>query len=155
LIHINARSQRETIAGDLQTSELRFGLKGADMTEAKRRTVAIVDDDHAVLDSFRFLLEVAGCPVEVFASAADFLKANRRHFGCMILDHHMPHMTGLQPVERLRADGSGIPTMLVTGSPSPAIVARAAELGIERVLEKPPGGDDLIDFISINRCCRR
>jgi len=60
LIHINARSQRDTVAGDLQTSELGFGLKGADMTEAKRRTVAIVDDDHAVLDSFRFLLEVAG-----------------------------------------------------------------------------------------------
>ena len=32
------------------------------MTEAERRTVAIVDDDHAVRDSLRFLLEVIGYP---------------------------------------------------------------------------------------------
>jgi FixJ family two-component response regulator len=151
LIHINARPQRDTVAGGLQTSELGFGLKGVDMAEAMRRTVAIVDDDRAVLDSFRFLLEVAGYGVEVFASAAEFLGANMEHFGCLILDHHMPQMTGLELAERLRAEGSGIPIMLVTGSPSPAIVARAAELGIERVAEKPPGDHDLIDFINASR----
>jgi len=37
------------------------------MTEAKRRTVAIVDDDHAVLDSLRFLLEVVGYTVERYS----------------------------------------------------------------------------------------
>jgi len=121
------------------------------MTEAERRTVAIVDDDPDVLDSFRFLLEVIGYTVETFASAAEFLLANVHRFVCMILDHHMPHMTGLELVERLRADGSGIPIMLITGSLSPSIVARAAELGIERVLEKPPGEEDLIDFIDANR----
>ena len=47
------------------------------MTEAEQRTVAIVDDDHAVRDSLRFLLEVIGHPVETFASAAEFLKAER------------------------------------------------------------------------------
>jgi FixJ family two-component response regulator len=111
------------------------GLKGADVTEVKRRTVAIVDGDDAVLDSFRLLLEVAGRPAQVFTSAAYFPQANVRYFGCIILDYHMPHMTGLQLVERLHADGSGIPIMPVTGSPSPAILARAAELGIERILE--------------------
>jgi hypothetical protein len=69
LIHINARPQRNTVAGDLQTKESGFGLKGADITEAKRRTVAIVDDDHAVLDSLPILLEVVGHAVEIFASA--------------------------------------------------------------------------------------
>jgi FixJ family two-component response regulator len=121
------------------------------MTEAERRTVAIVDDDHAVLDSFRFLLEAIGYAVETFTSAVEFLKINVQHFACLILDNHMPNMTGLELVERLRADGSGIPIMLVTGSPSPAIVARAAELDIERVLEKPPDDEDLIDFINANR----
>ena len=108
------------------------------MTEADRRTVAIIDDDHAVLNSFRFLLEAIGYTVETFASASEFLKANVQHFACLILDNHMPNMTGLELVERLRADGSDIPIMLVTGSPSPAIVARAVELNIYRVLEKPP-----------------
>jgi hypothetical protein len=40
---------------------------------------------------------------------------------------------------------------LITGSPSLAIVARAAEVGIEGVLEKPAGDQDLFDFINITR----
>ena len=76
------------------------------MTEAERRTVAVVDDDQAVRDSLRFLLEVIGYTVEIFASAAEFLQANVRHFACLILDHHMPNMTGLELARRLRADGA-------------------------------------------------
>ena len=48
----------------------------------------------------------------------------------MILDQHMQEMTGPVLAERLRADGAGIPILLVTGSPSLVIVARAAEVGI-------------------------
>jgi CheY-like chemotaxis protein len=59
-------------------------------------------------------------------------------------------MTGLELAERLRADGSGIPILLITGSPSPAIAARAAELGI-RVLDKPPTEGDLLDFVNVTR----
>ena len=121
------------------------------MTEAERRAVAIVDDDYAVRDSLRFLLEVIGYVVETFTSAAEFLKANVQDFACLILDHHMPNMTGLELVEKLRADGAVIPILLITGSPSPAIVARATELDIYRVLDKPPSDDDLIDFINAKR----
>jgi len=117
------------------------------MTEAERRTVAIVDDDYAVRESLRFLLEVIGYTVEIFASAAEFLQANVRRFACLILDHHMPQMTGLQLAEKLYADGSSIPILLITGSPSPAIVARAAQLDIS-VLEKPPDEDGVLDFIN-------
>ena len=117
------------------------------MTGIERRKVAIVDDDAAVRDSLRFLLETIGHSVETFASGAEFLKADRERLACLILDHHMPEMTGLELAERLRADGAGIPILLVTGSRSPAIVARAAEVGINRVLEKPLIEEDLLDFI--------
>ncbi len=117
------------------------------MTEAERRTVAVVDDDLAVRDSLRLLLEVVGYTVEIFASAAEFLRANVRHFACLILDHHMPNMTGLELARRLRADGAVIPILLITGSPSPTIAASAAELGIE-VLDSPPGEEALIHFIN-------
>src|SRR6185295_13117940 len=98
------------------------------VTEAERRKVAIVDDDLAVRESLRFLLEITGHTVETFASAAEFLAANTEHLACLILDHPMPAMTGLELTERLRTDGIGIPILLITGSPSPEIVARAAEL---------------------------
>ena len=140
--------------GDGELSFARISVprpKGSGMTGAEQRRVAIVDDDAAVRDSLRFLLEVIGHPVETFASAAEFLKADKQHLACLILDHHMPEMTGLELAERLRADGSGIPILLITGSPSPAIVARAAELGINRVLEKPLTDEDLLDFIDGTR----
>ena len=120
------------------------------MTEAERRTVAIVDDDHAVRDSLRFLLEVIGYTVELFASAADFLQANVRDFACLILDHHMPNMTGLELAERLRAGGAVIPILLITSSPSPTITARAATLGV-KLLDKPPSEEALIDFLNATR----
>jgi two-component system, LuxR family, response regulator FixJ len=120
------------------------------MTEAEHRTVAVVDDDQAVRDSLRFLLEVIGYTVEIFASAAEFLQANVRHFACLILDHHMPNMTGLELAGRLRANGALIPILLITGSPSPTMTARAAELGI-KLIDKHPSEEALIDFIDATR----
>ena len=116
------------------------------MTEVECRTVAVVDDDLAVRDSLRYLLEVIGYDVEIFASAAEFLQANVRDFACLILDHHMPNMTGLELARRLRADGAVIPILLTTGLPSPTIAADAVGLGI-KVLDKPPSEEALIDFI--------
>jgi FixJ family two-component response regulator len=110
--------------------------------------VAVVDDDPDVRDSLRFLLDVMGHPVETFASAAEFLNTAMQSPACLILDNQMPNMTGLELVETLRARGMGIPVLLMTGSLSPAVVARAAALGIDRVIEKPPCDEALMGFIN-------
>jgi two-component system response regulator FixJ len=109
--------------------------------------IAVVDDDPAVCDSLRFLLEVIGHSVETFLSADTFLAANLRGIGRLILDHHMPQMTGLQLAEKLRADSVSLPILLITGSPSPDILARATRLGLQ-VLDKPPSEEDLLRFIN-------
>lgn len=118
------------------------------MTKAEQRIVAIIDDDLAVRASLQFLTEAAGFPAEVFASAGEFLQADGHDFACLILDHHMPNMTGLQLAKKLRDDGLGIPILLITGSASPIITAKAAQLGINGVLEKPFDPDDLLDFVN-------
>jgi two-component system, LuxR family, response regulator FixJ len=120
------------------------------VSEAKQQKVAVVDDDLAVRDSLQCLLEVMGYLVETFESAIKFLNANMENLGCIILDHHMPNMTGLELAERLRAGGATIPILLITGSPSRAVVDRAADLGI-KVIDKPPGDDDLLNFIEATR----
>jgi two-component system response regulator FixJ len=112
--------------------------------------IAIVDDDGAVGDSLRFLLETVGHTAQAFASAAHFLGADLGQIDCLILDYHMPQMTGLELAAKIRADGSRVPILLITGSPSPAIVARAVQLGI-RVLEKPTNEDDVLAFIEASR----
>ena len=85
----------------------------------------------------------------VFTSAAHFLAAQGLRPACLILDQHMPGMTGLELAERLLNDGAAVPVMLVTGSPSPAIVAKAAQLGIKKVLEKPPSEAELLGFVEL------
>jgi len=111
--------------------------------------VAIVDDDPAILDALTFLLGLAGHRVCTYESAAAFLEDRPACPACLILDQHMPHMTGLELAARLRKEGSTLPVLLITGSPSPAIVARAAGLDI-KVLEKPPAEDELLGFVAAN-----
>lgn len=44
----------------------------------------------------------------------------------MILDHRIPHMTGMQPAEQPRADGVDFPITLLTGSFAPELPAQAS-----------------------------
>jgi CheY-like chemotaxis protein len=109
--------------------------------------VAIVDDDPAVRDSLKLLLEVAGHEVYAYASAKAFLQDREAQPSCLILDQRMPKMTGLELAARLRDEGAGIPVLLLTAELSPTIAALAGEIDIQRVLEKPAAEGDLLNFV--------
>jgi two-component system response regulator FixJ len=111
------------------------------------RVVAVIDDDPAVLDSLAFLLETIGHPVAAYNSASAFLDDRQIDPACLIVDQHMPRMTGLELAARLRAEGTTIPVLLITGLSTPAILERAAQVGIA-VLEKPVNEVDLLSFIN-------
>lgn len=117
------------------------------MVQAQKRTVAVIDDDPAVLDSLKFLLEVTGHTVVAYASAMEFLEDSLVQASCVILDQHMPQMTGLELTAWLRAKGVDVPVLLITGQLSPAIAERAARLGIEKILEKPLDDIELLRFV--------
>ncbi|HEX3984923.1 MAG TPA: response regulator [Acidisoma sp.] len=120
------------------------------MAKATTPEIAVVDDDTAVLESYQFMLELAGFRVAAFTSALAYLEAPTGGHRCMILDQHMPLMTGLELAQKLREQERAIPIMLVTAAPTAAIRARAAELGIAKVLEKPPDEDELLQFVAVN-----
>jgi len=79
------------------------------MTGITGQIIAVVDDDDAVRDSLRFFLETVDHPVVAFASGPEFLAYYGSGLACLILDHHMPEMTGLQVAEQLRGGGSRLP----------------------------------------------
>jgi len=112
--------------------------------------VAVVDDDEAVLASLEFLISVAGHRVKAYPSAQAFLDDELSIARCLIVDQHMPYMTGLELIRQLRINGNKIPAMLITGAASPIIRKQATELGIEKVLDKPPSEEDLFSFIGTN-----
>lgn len=111
--------------------------------------VAVVDDDAAVRDSFRFLLESIDCPVETFASGDCLLKRMRSvPFRCLILDQHMPELTGLELARRVRGAGRVVPIMLISGALDADIVSQAALLGLQKIAEKPLTEPEIIEFIA-------
>jgi len=63
----------------------------------------------------------------------------------------MPGMTGLDLVAELRANGMLVNALLITAAPSDDIYRRAGELGVERVLTKPPAEEDLVNFVLAHR----
>jgi CheY-like chemotaxis protein len=101
--------------------------------------VGVVDDDAAVCDSTRVLLEALDYEVHTYANAAEFFAANP-NVACVIADYHMPGLNGLELTAELRKRGSQVPVIIITAMSDPRIESRAVELGIKSVLKKPLGG---------------
>ena len=111
-------------------------------------TVFIVDDDQAVRDAIRWLMEQVKLKVQVFASADEFL-ANYvpGTRGCIILDIRMPGMSGLELQERLKAAKALIPIIIITGHGDVPIAVRAMKGGAIEFLQKPFNDQLLLDTV--------
>jgi FixJ family two-component response regulator len=118
-----------------------------DGAAASKRIVLVLDDDAAVRDSLKFSLEIEGFVVRTYSSAEDMLNDELLLVAnCLIVDYHMPEMTGLEVVARLRDRRSSMPAILVTGRSDANIRGRAAAAGIA-LIEKPFRGTSLIDCV--------
>lgn len=115
---------------------------------AAQPRVYIVDDDEAVRASLRLLIELEGLPVEDFASGRAFLDAcGTNPKGCLVLDVHMPDMSGVEVLEALRRRGAFLPTILVTGRSDGPLRTRARAAGAIRLVEKPFAVDAMLDLV--------
>ncbi len=112
--------------------------------------IVVVDDDAAVRDSLGILLEAHGLRVRDFGSGAEFLQSDVCCSAtCLVLDYHMPGMTGIELLEELRRQGLTYPTILITGLSDPTITRRALSAGVMAILEKPLPDDVLIDAVRV------
>ncbi len=117
------------------------------MRASSGRSVWVVDDDEAVRDSMRILLESHVLTVRDFASARAFLADQAPAEGCLLLDLHMPEMSGLELLEKLRSEHVRIPTIIMTGRSDAGLRARAQRAGAFAFLDKPVDEDELLGSI--------
>jgi two-component system, LuxR family, response regulator FixJ len=116
--------------------------------------IDIIDDDEAVRDSTRALLETYGFDVREHPSAEAFLDHSGQEPACLLVDHHLPGMTGVELLEHLRAKGDHTPALVVTARHDPAIVPRVARIGA-KLLHKPIEPEELVHWIEHVRHARR
>ena len=101
-------------------------------------TVFIVDDDEAVRDSLRWLLEANGYRVRCYDSGERFLaELDPSMVGVIVLDVRMPGMSGLELQERLIARKSALPIIFVTGHGDVPMAVNTMKKGAVDFLEKP------------------
>jgi FixJ family two-component response regulator len=110
-------------------------------------TVHIVDDDASVREGLGALLRVEGLPARLYASGQALLDAKPEGGGCVVTDLHMAKMSGIELTRRLRAQGSDLPVMVVTGRAERAMRREALSAGAAVFLDKPFTPDEFVGAV--------
>ena len=113
--------------------------------------VYIVDDDEAVRDSLRWLLEGNGFSVKVFSNAEELLDFSKKQshgiVGCLILDVRMPGITGVELHDVLLKEGIDIPVIFITGHGSVSLAVKSMKKGAIDFLEKPFSDEEICRLV--------
>jgi DNA-binding NtrC family response regulator len=116
--------------------------------------VIVIDDDASIRESVRNLIRSAGLGVQTFSSAQEFLASQRQDSAsCLVLDVHLPGLSGLDLQQELVRADAQIPIVFITGYGDIPMSVRAMKAGAIEFLTKPFRDEDLLDAIkqAINR----
>lgn len=110
--------------------------------------VRLVDDDAEQLKSLAFLLRMAGFEVMTYQSAQALLEMDDpRRPGCLVLDHRMPGMTGMELQAELVERGSLLPVIFLSAHGDIPMAMQAVHRGAMDFLVKPADPEVLIQTV--------
>jgi FixJ family two-component response regulator len=111
--------------------------------------VAIVDDEEGIRKALGRLLRASGLDAESYANGQEFLDAaSRRRPDCVVLDLHMPGMSGLQVLRTLKATGQVLSIVVITAHDEPETRRQCMDAGASAYLRKPLEDRLLLNAIS-------
>jgi FixJ family two-component response regulator len=106
--------------------------------DKKSKLIAIIDDDEAMQDSLRDLMEAAGLAARCFGCAEDFLTSDLHdRAACLIVDVRMPKMSGLELQARLKEEECNVPIIFITAHGDARMRIQAMRRGAVEFLAKP------------------
>jgi FixJ family two-component response regulator len=119
--------------------------------------IAIVEDDARVRVALERLLQSAGYAVLSFDSGDQFFdRGAAQNLDCLVLDLHMPGMSGFDVQRQLRSEGRVVPVVVITGQDSALARERAFAGGASAYLCKPIDREELTRAIEAAiRCAPR
>jgi len=113
-----------------------------------RNRVFVVEDDPSMRTAIKNLLRSVGLEAQLFASAQEFLSADRPDVPtCLILDVRLPGLSGLDLQRELSASNVDIPIIFITAHGDIPMSVRAMKAGAVEFLTKPFRDQDLLDAI--------
>jgi FixJ family two-component response regulator len=114
---------------------------------AERQVVFVVDDDARVREALSSLLASAGLEVAVFASATEFLNADKPDAAaCLVLDLELPDIHGLD-LQKALSEREAPPIVFITGHGDIPSSVKAMKAGAVEFLSKPFGEEELLRAI--------
>jgi two-component system, LuxR family, response regulator FixJ len=117
---------------------LKCGGLGFRQVPIQEYTVAIIEDEASFRRAIERSLRASGFKADAFASAEDFLaSAEYAAHACLILDIHLPGMSGFDLLEYLLASRQALPAVLITGQDHSALRERASRIPNCVYLRKP------------------
>ena len=110
--------------------------------------VFVVDDEPSVCAALKRLIRSVGLDVQTFASAREFLRADRPDApGCLVLDVRLPEISGLDLQQKLTEAKVDLPIIFITGHGDIPMSVRAMKAGAVEFLTKPFKDQDLLDAL--------
>jgi FixJ family two-component response regulator len=110
--------------------------------------VFVIDDDASLRESLSSLLRSIGLHVELFDSAAQFLKSKLPEVpSCLVLDVRLPGLSGLDFQAELLKNDVHVPIIFITGHGDIPMSVRAMKAGAIEFLTKPLREQDLLDAV--------
>jgi FixJ family two-component response regulator len=111
--------------------------------------IALVEDETPVRTALARLLRLADYEVLAYASGEAFLAGLADSMPrCVILDVHLPGLSGFEVQRRLRSGRVQVPVVFITASDDPALEREASEAGGLRMLRKPFSNDEFLAAIA-------
>jgi FixJ family two-component response regulator len=102
------------------------------------KLIAIIDDDEAMQDSLRDLMEAAEVAARCFGSAEEFLNSDLHgKAACLIVDIRMPKMSGLELQAKLKEQECSVPIIFITAHGDARMRVQAMRRGAVEFLAKP------------------
>ena len=114
-----------------------------------QQTVFIIDDDPGAREAVAALVSTKKVPVEIFASAEEFLaQFQPKRNGCVLVDMRMQGMSGLELQKELSQRGALIPVIVISAYGDVPTAVNAMRQGALSFIEKPCTSEDLWNNIS-------
>jgi two-component system CheB/CheR fusion protein len=139
----------ERVSDALQAARAVRAGRMAGAGASGQRVLQVVDDNPMIREATRRLFESEGWSVATYPSAEAFLAEPREvDAACLVVDAQLPGMSGIKLLEKLRAEGSPLPVVVLTGYGDAAMATNVMKAGAADLIEKPASASELMASVA-------